>query len=99
MTKKRSQRIMLDHSKAKVLLLKKYLEKYLNIIANDGFTERIDVFDLFCGEGIYDNGGLGSPIVILEALKDLHTNNKRKVRKIPKVNLYFNDNDKEKIAS
>jgi hypothetical protein len=36
--KKKSQLAMLDHSKAKVLLLQKYLEKYLNIIANDGYT-------------------------------------------------------------
>ena len=43
MAKKKSQLVMLDHSKAKVLLLQKYLEKYLNIIANDGFTQKINV--------------------------------------------------------
>lgn len=97
MPPKRSQVTMLEHSKAKVLLLKRYLEKYLNIIANDGFTQRIDIFDLFCGEGIYENNGIGSPIGILDALKDLHTINKAKVRNIPKVNLYFNDFDKSKV--
>lgn len=97
MAQRKSQVVMLDHSKAKVLLLKKYLEKYLNVIANDGFTEKIDIFDLFCGEGIYYNGGSGSPIAILEVLRELHTINKGKVRKIPKVNIFFNDYDKKKI--
>ena len=43
---KPSQVNMLDHSKAKVKLLSKYLEKYLNIISNDGFTKKISVFNL-----------------------------------------------------
>lgn len=97
MSKRRSQQLLLDHSKAKVLLLQKYLEKYLNIIANDGFTEKIYVFDLFCGEGIYDNEGEGSPIAILKTLKDLHFVNKAKNRKIPRIDLYFNDKDEFKI--
>ena len=88
---------MLDHSKAKVMLLQKYLEKYLNIIANDGFTEKIYIFDLFCGEGVYENDGEGSPIAILKTLKDLHFVNKAKNKKIPKIDLYFNDKDDFKI--
>lgn len=98
MTKKRKSKVtMLDHSKAKVLLLQKYLEKYLNIIANDGFTKKINVFDLFCGEGIYENDGEGSPIAILRTLKDLHFINKAKNKEIVKVDLYFNDKDEFKI--
>lgn len=93
----KSQVKMLDHSKAKIDLLEKYLEKYLNIIANDGYTKRIDIFDLFCGEGIYENGGKGSPIAILKVLSDLYTINKAKIRNIPKVNLYFNDKSQPKI--
>lgn len=95
--KRRSQVSMLDHSKAKVLLLQKYLEKYLNIITNDGFTEKISVFDLFCGEGVYENGGEGSPIAILRTLKDLHFINKAKSKDIVQVDLYFNDKDESKI--
>ncbi|HYM92810.1 MAG TPA: three-Cys-motif partner protein TcmP [Chitinophagaceae bacterium] len=97
MSKRKSQQLMLDHSKAKVMLLQKYLEKYLNIISNDGFTEKIYVFDLFCGERIYENEGEGSPNSILKTLKDLHFINKAKNRKMPKVDLYFNDKDEFKI--
>jgi three-Cys-motif partner protein len=94
---KPSQTTMLDHSKAKVKLLSKYLEKYLNIISNDGFTKKISVFDLFCGEGIYKNDGEGSPIAILRVLKELHFINKAKNKPIPQVDLLFNDIDEFKI--
>ena len=97
MVKKKSQLVMLDHSKAKVLLLQKYLEKYLNIIVNDGYTQKINVFDLFCGEGVYENEGEGSPLAILKTLKDLHFINKAKHKDIIKVDLYFNDKDEFKI--
>jgi three-Cys-motif partner protein len=92
-----SQMVMLDHSKAKVKLLEKYLEKYLNIISNDKYTNKIHVFDLFCGEGIYVNEGEGSPIAILRVLKDLHFANKAKNKNIPKVDVLFNDIDEFKI--
>lgn len=95
--KRESQVIMLDHSKAKVELLEKYLQRYLNIISNDRFTEKINLFDLFCGEGIYDNGGEGSPIAALRVLKDLHFINKAKNKSIPKVDLCFNDFDNCKV--
>lgn len=97
MSKKKSQLIMLDHSKAKIKLLEQYLEKYLNIISNDGFTSKINIFDLFCGEGIYKNEGEGSPIVILKCLKNLHYINKAKNKSIPAVDLIFNDKDEFKI--
>lgn len=97
MSKPKSQTMMLNHSKAKVKLLSKYLEKYLNIISNDGFTKRISVFDLFCGEGIYENDGEGSPIVILRVLKELHFVTKAKNKNIPKIDLLFNDIDEFKI--
>lgn len=95
--KKYSQLMLMDHSKAKVELLEKYLQKYLSIISNDKFTEKIHLFDLFCGEGIYENGGEGSPIITLKVLKELHFLNKAKNNKIPKVDLIFNDSDNNKI--
>lgn len=100
MTKRRkSQIVMLEHSRAKVELLRKYLEKYLNIIANDGFTQRIDIFDLFCREGIYENGGNGSPIEMLKVVSELYVNNKAKIKNIPKVNIFFNDRSRIKLQS
>ncbi len=57
MAKKDVKTNLLNHSEAKVRILGEYLKRYLNIISNDGYTQLIKIFDLFCGEGIYENGG------------------------------------------
>lgn len=87
---------LLNHSEAKVRLLGEYLKRYLNIICNDKYTTRIRIFDLFCGEGLYANGGEGSPLVIMRQVKDIHFENV-KTRKIPKIDCHFNDIDSKKI--
>ena len=92
-----SKTVLLEHSQAKVKLLESYLNRYLNIIANDKTTNRIELYDLFCGEGIYENGGEGSPVVTLRALKNLHFINKAKNNSIPRINVYLNDINSEKI--
>lgn len=97
MANQNSKTNLLNHSEAKVRLLSEYLKRYLNIICNDGYTKRIKIYDLFCGEGLYNNGGEGSPIVILKQIKDLHTLNVAKVDSIPAIDCHFNDIDKTKI--
>lgn len=84
---------LLNHSEAKVRLL----GEYLNIISNDGYTKRIKVYDLFCGEGLYENGGEGSPLVTLRQVKDVHFVNDKKTITPPKIDCHFNDVDGRKI--
>ena len=95
--KKDPKKNLLDHSAAKVRLLEKYLQKYLAIIVNDGFTQKIFIFDLFCGEGLYENNAQGSPLVILRVVKDLFFINKAANKKMCPVEIIFNDEDVEKI--
>lgn len=97
MSKKDAKKNLLSHSKAKVRLLGEYLNRYLNVICNDGFTERIEVHDLFCGQGIYEDGGEGSPLIILKAINDLNENNVAKLKKIPKIDTFFNDINKNNV--
>jgi three-Cys-motif partner protein len=97
MLKKDAKTQLLDHSEAKVRLLSEYLIRYLNIIANSRRTQKIKIYDLFCGEGIYENGGEGSPLVIMRAVKDLHFINVAKINEIPKVDCSFNDINKDKV--
>ena len=61
-----------EHSDIKVKLLKLYLEKYINILALAKGVNTVEVFDLFCGEGIYNNGKEGSPVIILRLIKDIY---------------------------
>lgn len=88
---------LLDHSEAKVRLLNEYVKRYLNIISNDGYTEVIHMHDLFCGPGIYENGGHGSPLVTLKQVKQTYyTIIDKSIHKRPKINCHFNDIDKTK---
>jgi three-Cys-motif partner protein len=97
MSKKDVKTNLLDHSEAKIRLLGEYLKRYLNIISNDGYTQRIKIYDLFCGEGLYENGGEGSPLVILRAVKDIHFINVAKTTVIPKIDCHFNDIETYKV--
>lgn len=90
---KDSQKIMLDHSKAKVELYGSYLAKYLNIISRDGYTKKIYVYDLFCGEGVYADGGKGSPVIALETIEELFG---KDPFRCPQIKITFNDINEEK---
>ncbi|PIX07655.1 MAG: hypothetical protein COZ76_02180, partial [Flavobacteriales bacterium CG_4_8_14_3_um_filter_35_10] len=97
MTKKDVKTNLLNHSEAKVRLLGEYLKKYLNIICNDGYTKRIKIYDLFCGEGLYENGGEGSPLVTMRQVKDIHFLNVAKFSSIQKIDCHFNDIEERKV--
>lgn len=96
MSLKDSQVNMYEHSEVKVQLLKLYLERYLNILNLSPYTSDVNVYDLFCSEGIYENGGKGSPICILEIIKKIYDDNLAQ-GKNGKFNCLFNDYDVEKI--
>jgi three-Cys-motif partner protein len=93
---KESQTHLLEHSKAKVDLLGKYLAKYLQIITLAGYTKQIHLYDLFCSEGVYENGGEGSPIVVLKAVRQFMLDYKGS-QPIPIINFYFNDIELAKV--
>ncbi len=92
MNTKKHQTHLPNHSEAKVKLLGGYIQKYLNIICNDKYTKSIHIIDLFCGPGVYENGGEGSPVIALKKIKQTFYQfiNKRP-NKLPKIHCYFND--------
>lgn len=100
MSTKKSQINLLNHSEAKVKLFGEYIQKYLNIICNDGYTKAIHIIDLFCGPGVYDNGGEGSPVIALKKIKQTYYQfiDKREV-KLPKIHCHFNDIDQDRIIT
>lgn len=97
MRKKDPKKILLEHSKAKVQLLGEYLKAYLGIISSN--KNEIHICDLCCGEGLYENNGEGSPLVILRHIKNLCENhiNSNNQSRIPKITCHFNDTDTSKI--
>lgn len=91
---KEAQVIMMEHSKAKVDLFRRYFSIYLNIMNRTSFVEKIFLYDLFAGEGKYVDGGKGSPIVAMECIKDhFYSNN----HTCPNIDVWFNDFSKSQI--
>jgi len=86
--------VMLDHSKAKVELYTNYLSTYLNILSRTRFVDKIHIFDLMCGEGIYADGSKGSPIIAMEKIKTHYFSNNESC---PDINVWFNDFDRSRI--
>ena len=94
MSKKQSSKdIMLAHSKAKVNFYQSYLERYLSIMSVTQFFDTINIFDVFCGRGEYDDGGLGSPIRAVETIIKI----KKEKNSDLKVNLFLNDAQKKYV--
>ena len=83
------------HSKAKVEFYGTYLERYLRILNNVPYIQKINLYDVFCGTGIYDNGGKGSPIVAFDAIKKAFYEQGQ----VKKVSLTVNDYKQDKIDS
>lgn len=79
---------LLEHSEAKVKLYGTYLAKYLNILARNPYVEKVFLFDLLCGEGVYSDGEKGSPIIALEAIKNHYYANNRTC---PNMTVWLND--------
>lgn len=103
-TKKETQNNVLEHSKAKLEFYQNYLWRYLTVLLNDQYTTKINIYDVFCGVGIYEDGGKGSPIIAIETIKNLSkkylkksitlTVNDIDIEKVQKVKSHINDNFK-----
>jgi len=80
-----------EHSKEKVAFYAEYLKAYLAILLNSPYTKAINIYDVFCGVGIYEkDGSKGSPVVAMEVIKNFETS------PIP-IKLFINDGDKKRV--
>ncbi|MBU2537722.1 MAG: three-Cys-motif partner protein TcmP [Proteobacteria bacterium] len=85
---------LLQHSQAKVSLYGEYLSVYLSILSRTKYVDNILLFDLLCGEGLYQDNLKGSPLVALDALK---RNSASNVGGSINVSVTFNDNGMSEI--
>ena len=85
-----------EHSKAKVAFYEKYLNLYLTVLMNAEYVKAINIYDVFCGVGVYEgDGSKGSPVVAMEGIKNqqkIHWRHKDKP-----VSLLINDGNKERV--
>ena len=84
------------HSQAKVEFYKTYLERYLAILCKSQYIKNINIYDVFCGKGIYDDGGKGSPIVAYDTIKRIYESFDFQSK--TNINLIVNDKSSERIS-
>ena len=93
--KNSSKDVMLPHSDAKVTFYEKYLERYLAIMSVQKWYRRVNIFDVYCGRGVYKGGGLGSPIRAVQVIKKTKTDYPSSTQ----FHLYLNDLTKRHTAN
>jgi len=92
-----AKKVMLPHSQAKLDFYRDYLKRYIPILRLAKFTTSINIFDVFCGTGIYENGAKGSPILAFESIKESNDNISNYSTQLTPVNLFINDLETNKI--
>jgi len=86
---------MLMHSQAKVEFFEAYLQRYLRVLYRTPYVTAINIYDIYCGTGIYENGKKGSPIVTFDAIKQYHTENATGMR----IRFIINDGEPSYVDS
>lgn len=80
------------HSEAKLAVLQTYVEDYIQILCSDSFGRdafRINIIDGFAGGGTYAQNKLGSPFVLLKAVKTAEARINEGRRKPIKIDCHF----------
>jgi hypothetical protein len=63
--KKETRNTVKPHTEAKLKFYIYYLERYLPILFKSRFVEKINIYDMFCGQALGKNGKTGSESNIL----------------------------------
>ena len=85
---------MLEHSQSKIDLYSNYLSIFFSIMKYIPYIDQIYIFDLFAGEGIYENGSEGSPLTACRVIKNHYFSNNETC---PNITLWLNDNGVSRI--
>lgn len=96
--KKDAKNNILPHTKAKLELYEKYLDRYLAILGASKWISKINIYDVFCGTGIYKNGKAGSPIIAFNIIEKNRIFCNQKEWKLKPILLSVNDHEPSHIA-
>ena len=78
-----------EHTRDKLELYRQYLARYLPIMANQRFYDKINIYDVFAGRGKYGNNQDGSAAIAAKMIDEtLKSSNKD-------ISLFLNEYDRE----
>lgn len=89
--------LVLPHTQAKLDLYKNYLELYLKVLNLSPYIDEINIYDAFCGSGMYKDGKFGSPIIANESIAKINQEVRRLNKPLKKITLSVNDKEADKI--
>jgi three-Cys-motif partner protein len=88
---------VLPHSQAKLDLYKNYLLHYLRVLSLAPFVSKINLFDIYCGIGVYEDGNIGSPLITKDCIKATNDLVTQRGKPLKPVSVNINDSEKHKI--
>jgi three-Cys-motif partner protein len=89
--------IVLPHSQAKLALYENYLMHYLRVLGLTPFVNKINLFDIYCGIGVYKDGNVGSPLITNKCIKETNEIVKQRGKPLKPISVIINDFEKHKI--
>lgn len=94
MNKKETKNTVKPHTEAKLKFYIHYLERYLPILVKTLHVDKINIYDMFCGQAIYDDGKESGAIRAFHKIKEVQENN---ADNDTEITLTLNDLDKRRI--
>jgi three-Cys-motif partner protein len=91
---KKTKNTIQPHTEAKLKFYIHYLERYLPILCKTRYVDKINIYDMFCGQSIYDDGKESGAVRAFNKIKEvkkIHRNSSTK------ITLTLNDFDKSRI--
>jgi len=93
----RAKNIVLPHSQAKLDLYKNYLLNYLRVLTLTPYCSKINLFDIYCGIGIYEDGKIGSPLITNNSIKEVNQTVTAMGKRTKPIAIFINDFEAGKI--
>jgi len=94
MSKKETKNTVKPHTEAKLKFYVHYLERYLPVLFKSPFINKINIYDMFCGQAIYDDGKESGAVRAFNKIKDVQRFNPSNNTEIT---LTLNDLSKKRI--
>lgn len=95
--KKETKENVYPHSQAKLDLYKNYLLHYLKVLGLTPYCSKINLFDIFCGIGIYKDGNIGSPVITNNCIKETNAIIAQLGKSLKPISVSINDYEEKKI--
>lgn len=85
MEKQNVKDIVLPHSQAKLDLYANYLINFLTVLGLTPYVTKINLYDIYCGIGMYKDGNIGSPLITNKSIKSVNDKIKQMGRPLKQI--------------